>query len=67
MNRPSSYIIEISEDTRTFIVAALLAYQYPPCFEKADRDELDLLISSLQVLPEETEKVGPGLIHNLHL
>lgn len=61
-----SYTIQINEDQRAMLTAALLAYAYPACFEKDDREELDLLALMLQTLPED-EKETPKALHGFCL
>lgn len=60
-----SYMIEISEEQRAMIVAALAAYKYPACFEAADREELDVLHGRLHDLPT-VEADDPDVVHALN-
>lgn len=61
-----SYTIQINEDQRAMLTAALLEYAYPACFEAEDREELDLLALMFQTLPEE-EKNTPKVLHGFCL
>lgn len=61
-----SYTIQINEDQRAMIQAALSNYAYPACFEAPDKEELDLLVVMFHDLPRQ-EKDAPRSLHGFCL